>query len=494
MRISFSLILCFIFFTKSFAQHHVCGTTITDQQNMEEMFARHGQQEVIFERGDVIYIPVKFHLVGNNEGKGKVSYKSILNQLDILNRDYAAHNFKFYLKDGYNFGSIDNTTLYTDPRNNENQLKPKKDPKAINVFVVSTIGSSNLGGTVLGYYSPSNDFVVVIKGELDNKSTTLSHEIGHFFNLRHTFYGWEDEPYTEATHGNPCLLNFAPGTNIQVEKVNGTNCTVAGDNVCDTPPDYHFDINYGGTSCSFSKIVKDKNGDTIKTMLNNQMSYFFNCQKYEFTTGQENRMRTNYNNSARSHLRSTYVPNSDTLPSLTNFIFPQDKDTAYNYSSVDITWENVNADYYLLEIQSSTEFYSYFTTNTFYNVTDLKAKKTYFATVRAFNDGYTGTSTFPTRFFTGDLQTGTDETAGNSDFVKVYPNPSSDHTLYIQSASPVNRIELINTNGTSIDLKVEKISAETYTVNTQHKMAANSLGLLKIHSDKAVVIKKIIKK
>lgn len=494
MRISFSLILCFILFTKSYSQQHVCGTTITDQQDMEEMFARHGMQDAVFERGDVIYIPVKFHLVGNNEGKGKVSYKAILNQLDILNRDYAVHNFKFYLKDGYNFSNIDNTTLYTDPRNNENLLKPKKDPKAVNVFVVSTIGSGALNSTVLGYYSPTNDFVVVIKGELDKKSNTLSHELGHFFNLRHTFYGWEEEPYLEATHGNPCLLNFAPGTNIQVEKVSGSNCSVAGDNVCDTPPDYHFDINYGGSGCSFSKIVRDKSGDTIKPMINNQMSYFSDCQKFEFTLGQENRMRTNYNNSARAHLRSNYVPNADTLPTLTNFIYPQDKDTAYNYTSVDFTWEGVNADYYLLEIQSSTELYSYFTSNTFYNVTDLKAKKTYFATVRAFNDGYTGTNSVPTRFFTGDLQTGTDDTEDNNDFVNVYPNPSSDHTIYIQSTSPINRIELININGSAIDMDVEKISEDTYTINTQHKMSVNSLAILKIHSDRAVVTKKIIKK
>ena len=492
MRIFFSLMLFTLIFTNAYSQHHVCGTTIHDQELMEENF-RAAHQDLLSLRGDKIYIPVKFHLVGKDDGKGKVTYKSLLNQLNILNRDYAAHNFVFYLKDGYNFGSIDNTKLYDTPRENENQFKPKKDPKAVNIFVVNTIGDASLGQIVAGYYSPSNDLVVVLKSELDKLSNTLSHEVGHFFNLRHTFYGWEEVPYLEEDHGNPCVISFAPGTNINIEKMNKSNCGNSGDNVCDTPPDYHFDINYSNNNCFFTKIVRDINGDTIKTMVNNQMSYFSKCDTFKFTVGQEDRMRSNFGNNLRAHLRSTYVPNTDTLPSLTNFIWPQDRDTAYNYTSVDFSWEDQSSDYYLLEIQNGSEYYYYFTTATSITVNDLKAKKQYFTTIRSFNDGYTGTTTASTRFFTGDLQTSTNDVDHNTNLV-VFPNPVSGDKIFfrLKSNETVNTVNIVDIKGMAQKVNFNNEGNGLYSVHSENLNQKSSLNLLVINTTNASYTQKII--
>ena len=57
--------------------------------------------------------------------------------------------------------------------------------------------SSSTIGTVQGYYSSQGDYVIVRKEELIKGNNTLSHEIGHFFSLRHTFYGWENVPMTK---------------------------------------------------------------------------------------------------------------------------------------------------------------------------------------------------------------------------------------------------------------------------------------------------------
>jgi hypothetical protein len=480
-----------IFVTGSIeSQRHVCGTTIQDQQLSEDIF-RQSHQDMTTHRGDKIYIPIKFHLVGKSDGKGKASFKSVLNQLDKLNKDFAPHNFVFYLKDGYNFGSIDNSTLYEKPRENENLLKNYKDPKAVNIFIVNNIGNASLNQIVLGYFSPSNDFVVVLKGELEKLSNTLSHEVGHFFNLWHTFYGWEEEPYLEATHGNPCLLNFAPGTNNPVERMNKSNCVTAGDKVCDTPPDYHFDINYA-SACVFTKIVKDKNNDTIRPMVNNQMSYFTNCDTFKFTQGQEDRMRINHGNALRAYIRSSYVPTTDTLPTICKFVWPQDKDTAFNYTSVDFTWEDQGAKYYLLEIQNSSEYYYYFTNQTAYTVNDLKAKKTYFASVRAFHDGYTGTSTNPTRFFTGDLQSSTNNVDINDNLI-VFPNPLENNSkLYfnLKTNEKVNSISVTDAKGTSFRPKFFNVGNGTYSIDIES--LKTSMWLLKINTDTSVYTQKII--
>ena len=95
----------------------------------------------------------------------------------------------------------------------------KKDAKALNVFITENAEtSSSTIGTVQGYYSSQGDYVIVRKEELIKGNNTLSHEIGHFFSLRHTFYGWENVPYDKNIHGDTIKFLHAPGiTNILVE-------------------------------------------------------------------------------------------------------------------------------------------------------------------------------------------------------------------------------------------------------------------------------------
>lgn len=407
---------------KAWSQHTLCGMSTADQSHMTDQFARAGEGGAFqANRGDKIYIPVKFHLVADNNGKGRVGYNSILNQLNKLNSDYAKHNFVFYLKDNYNFNHINNTAAYNNPRENENLLSGFKDPKAVNVFVVNTIGDSQAGiGIVLGYYSPSNDFVVMMAGETVKLSNTLSHEMGHFFNLRHTFFGWESNPYDENEHGNPCVLTFAPGTNVQVEKMDKSNCNTAADQLCDTPPDYNFGININ--NCVFGKIIRDRNGDTIVTMKDNQMSYFSECPSYQFTDNQEARMRINFNNNLRAYIRSSYVPVTDSLPASSVIAEPKAGSKSDVYNNVYFEWEDQDATYYLLEIKNSNEYYYYFLTENSYVVKDLLPNKLYVWSVRGFHDGFTGTTSPQTPFRTGNLMTATED-INQSNNIIILPNP-----------------------------------------------------------------------
>ena len=92
-----------------------------------------------------------------------------------------------------------------------------------NIWVVHTIG-----GGVGGYaYFPNGgplDGTVIRSGAMTYNSTTLTHELGHGFNLAHTFQGDNDN--------TSCPPN--------------DDCTVDGDGVCDTPP--HKEGDCGGTN------------------------------------------------------------------------------------------------------------------------------------------------------------------------------------------------------------------------------------------------------
>lgn len=133
-------------------------------------------------------------------------------------------------------------------------------------------------------------------------------------------------------------------------------------------------------------------------------------------------MRTNFNNSLRSHIRSSYVPVTDTLPALSVINQPKAGFKADVYNNVFFEWENQGASYYLLEIKNSNEYYYYFLSETSKEVLDLQPNKLYVWSVRAFHDGFTGTSSPQTPFRTGNLMTATNEVPSNAAF-KLIPNP-----------------------------------------------------------------------
>jgi len=60
-----------------------------------------------------IYIPIKFHLVAEDDGSGRVDIEDMLDQLCDLNAEFSNTGFEFYLDNGFNF--IDNTAVYESP-------------------------------------------------------------------------------------------------------------------------------------------------------------------------------------------------------------------------------------------------------------------------------------------------------------------------------------------------------------------------------------------
>ncbi len=101
-------------------------------------------------------------------------------------------------------------------------------------------------------------------------STSIEHEMGHTLALRHTHQGGE--------------------------LVDGSNCTAAGDQVCDTPADPGLN----GTNvigCVYVGSAVDANGQPYTPLTNNFMSYAPNSCRTAFTTGQVNRMNNYLNTS-----------------------------------------------------------------------------------------------------------------------------------------------------------------------------------------------------
>lgn len=137
-----------------------------------------------------------------------------------------------------------------------------------NIWVVHTICGGWAG---YAYYPWGSiyDGAIMHRSYMTYSSTTLSHEIGHAFNLPHTFSGDND--------GEDCPLN--------------SNCLSQGDNVCDTPP--HKISDCGSTNPCTTEGIWDNSR-------RNYMSYCGGTNR--FTQGQKERMHASLQVPPRMHL------------------------------------------------------------------------------------------------------------------------------------------------------------------------------------------------
>lgn len=148
-------------------------------------------------------------------------------------------------------------------------------PMTINIYyVIDIIGSNNacgfapMGSMSVPQQQSDRDAIFIKKSCAAGK--TLTHELGHYFGLFHTFEA--------AANG--------------AESVDGSNCSTAGDLICDTPADPNGTGSVHPTNCDLTPPIKDSNGDYFTPNSCNFMSYYNNTcgNGNSFSTGQYNRM------------------------------------------------------------------------------------------------------------------------------------------------------------------------------------------------------------
>lgn len=150
--------------------------------------------------------------------------------------------------------------------------------KQINMFVFdafshlpTSAGTATLGG--IGLELPNNSSINISLRNNGDRAVVIAHEIGHYFGLLHTFESGD-------------------------ELVDGSNCAVAGDYICDTPADPYqegVDTVYVDGNCVFIYEGKDVNGDFYSPMVSNVMSYYpSQCRCGTFTNEQFLRMVNTY--------------------------------------------------------------------------------------------------------------------------------------------------------------------------------------------------------
>jgi len=507
-RIFTVLVLLFLG-TMSNAQRHVCGVTYEDQKGMLEFIDHFNKTGAQHERSvDPIYVPVKFHLVSKNDGSGRIKAASVLDQLTVMNEDYQEMGIYLYIDDK-SFNYLNSTSIYENPSSFANLITSNKDPNAANIFICENadLGTGN-GGTTLGYYSPSGDYIIVRLEDVRDASSTLTHELGHFFSLPHPFVGWEGiyAHFGWLTSGGGVLPwdvdqfngmftgTTVPGTNLAVEVVNGSNCSTAADKICDTPPDYNFGLGAGG--CVWNNTLSDRNGDVIDPQENNIMSYF-SCDDFDFTEGQTAVMFANYNSNQRSYLRKSYVPDTTLIVSNHDLLFPIGGEALEYYTNVRLDWMDADgASQYLVSINTGDgDFFELYTDESELLLEELEPNTFYFYEVRPFNDGNTRATSKNDFFVTGsEINTSVKESEIISN-INIYPNPASSGqdinvALTMESSKSVS-LSLIDLTGKLIS-RENRLLSQGNNVITMNAVAETGIYILKMDTEDGTIHKKVM--
>ena len=420
--------------SQAFAQKHKCGVTFEmGLEIMEQMIQnRNEMRDFVNTRNTTVYLPVRFFLVAKSDGTGRTSETAALKGLCLLNENYADQEIQFYLKE---FKYVNNTLLYENPGGAKSVIEGQMNSNydAINVFVVDQIGDSD-DGVTLAYWDPpagpnGDDWLVAAEVYVDDFEV-LTHEVGHFFSLNHTFFGWESTGGWENTQwsdGSSVGINSPAGPNVKNERADGSNCATSADRICDTPADYLFNYN---PNCQYSDNAKDPSGILINPDPHNFMNYNNtpSCvPDLYFSDEQKDEIAKSLNSFSRSYVPKDHIPNTNEITNSPTLEYPLSQDPPMPYNSVNMQWTAVeHADKYLLEVRKPSSQPQRFIVEGANNftVTTLEPETTYFWKVQAFNEYRTCDGASGQRFFkTGsDMINDTNEIPELKDWI-VQPNP-----------------------------------------------------------------------
>ena len=494
-------------FSLSVTAQNICGNVYSEEavQHMEEAQARIDEGFVNLRIST--YVPIRYHRVTTNDGEGGLGLSAILDAHDRLNRYYISLDMQYFLyeENGTLFNTFRSNNAYNDPSAFASQItmRGQESQRAMNVYCCGDIQPfENTEGVIQGFYSRSNDWMVMRNSQMDNFSNTLGHEAGHFFSLQHPHFGWEGCP---ETPGSACAPNTIPcNGGLLVEKQDGSNCATTGDRICDTPPDY----NGLRLSCDgeFANIL-DPNCEQITPIRDNIMSYFDGCAEYSFTPDQTLRAQADYSTQRRNYLRPSVAPTLDSVESSPEIIYPLDSTGVGADTDVTLEWDAVdNASHYLVTYSDNAilstrrgTVVQLITTDTEYTIenSELENEASYFYTVRAFNPYWSppAAETEITMFYTGELVAIPSIDEINQ--FAVIPNPVTENyftvALDLNEVVEAGVIEIMDITGNIVHSQlIENLSNGSHQIPVQTSNVPSGQYIVLLKSDDRAVHQRIV--
>lgn len=217
--------------------------------------------------GTTYFVPVQLHIIRQTNGTGGIAAADVLEAFDRMNAYYIDASVHFYQCSALNY--IDDNTYYNYDKSQKNDLDADYAVANVaNIYVANTTTSGSTSICGHATFPGGIDLIIQSKSCMTNGST-LIHEMGHYLGLYHTH---------ETAFGD--------------ESVNGSDCLVDGDLICDTPADPRLSTsnNLNQSGCLYYGSDLDENGSPYQPMTENFMSYSGKGCRINFTDGQRNKI------------------------------------------------------------------------------------------------------------------------------------------------------------------------------------------------------------
>ncbi|KIY45866.1 zincin [Fistulina hepatica ATCC 64428] len=220
-----------------------CGFSVSDEKiaAAERHFSQNRvvvDTEAVRRTSSTVVINVHVHVIAANETEegGYLLDSAIEEQMSVLNDDFEDTGLSFSLG---NTQRIVNQTWFSEVGPDEDlqtEMKSQLRSGSVSDLNVYSVGfETGSGAGLLGYSTfpsdyeddPADDGVVILFSTLPggntqnyNQGRTLTHEVGHWVGLYHTFQGGCDgagdgvddtPPEANATYGCPRRRNSCPG-------------------------------------------------------------------------------------------------------------------------------------------------------------------------------------------------------------------------------------------------------------------------------------------
>lgn len=243
------LLLCAIYLLPAQTGIRECAT------GASESWANHLKAKLThlaplsLQRSAPVQIPYQIHLFQKSDSTSVLTLQDIYKEIDTVNAFYANANMFFY-ECGPPEMIVDDSLYDFQSATEENIILGQYyTADVLNLYFPNTVMAGAMPACGYSRFPPSADLAVIAAACATNGST-LAHEVGHYFGLLHThetFYG--------------------------AELVDGSNCTFAGDMICDTPADPTLGNTNVSPGCVYTGTVVDGNMMPYMPDVTNIMSY-----------------------------------------------------------------------------------------------------------------------------------------------------------------------------------------------------------------------------
>ncbi|MFH1699724.1 MAG: M43 family zinc metalloprotease [Candidatus Zixiibacteriota bacterium] len=237
------------------AQDSDCGTVVNPDQVEQALRIEREMQLASKVLGATahIEIPIAYHIIRRTDGTGGFSLTDLTASTDSANILFSPLNVSIYQ---YSLDYIDDDGFFFDTETNSrfDELRSiNVVHEAINIYFLPTESGFPYCG--LSSFTFSGTQGILMSNNCAGEAiinSTLVHEIGHYFNLYHTH---------ETAFGDECP--------------DASNCSAAGDLICDTPADPNLSglvdasCVYTGTGTSPASC----GSETYNPQIENIMSY-----------------------------------------------------------------------------------------------------------------------------------------------------------------------------------------------------------------------------